>query len=163
MNRGIRGLAVTIVSALCLVAVSAPAAAKGKDPFVGNWQFDAAKSTFNGRTAYTSAKVSMGAVKGAHKFAGDFTTADGKSMHVEYSGPADGSSLAATGSPTYDSVSVLMPDKDTLIRTERRGGKVVGITTVTLDKGGKSFTATSRGTLPDGHQYTATTVWNRVK
>lgn len=163
MNRGIRGLALTVLSAACLVAASAPAAAKGKDLFVGNWQFDAAKSTFTGRPAYASAKVSITAIKGGHKVSGDVVTADGQKLHYEYSGPSDGSSIAVTGAPMYDSASVLEPDKLTMVRTERRAGKVVGITTAVVDKGGKTFTASGRGTAPDGKQYTVVTVWSKVK
>ena len=163
MNRGIRGLALTVLSAACLVAASVPAVAKGKDLFLGNWQFDAAKSTFTGRPAYQSAKVSITAIKGGHKVSGDVVAADGQKIHYEYAGPSDGSSIAVTGAPMYDSASVLEPDKTTMVRTERRAGKVIGVTTATVDKNGKSFTATSRGTAPDGKQYTVVSTWNKVK
>jgi hypothetical protein len=163
MNRGIRGLALTVIGAVCLVAASAPAAAKGKDPFVGHWQYDAAKSTFTGGAPYQSQNVTVTAVKGGHKVSADLVTADGKTVHVEYGGPSDGSSLAVTGAMSFDSVTVLQPDKNTMVRTERRGGKVCGITTVVIDKNGKSGTATSRGTTPDGHQYTSVVVFNKVK
>ena len=163
MNRGIRGVALTVIGMLCLVAASAPAAAKGKDAFVGNWQMDSAKSTFTGRPAFQSAKVSITAIKGGRKVAGDVVAADGQKVHYEYAGPSDGSSIAVTGAPMYDSISLLEPDKTTMVRTERRAGKVVGITTATLDKGGKSFTVNGRGTAPDGKQFTVVLVYNKVK
>ena len=163
MNRGFRGLALTLVGALCLVAVIAPAAAKGKSAFVGNWQFDAAKSTFTGRPGYASAKLAVTAIKGGYKVVADLVGADGKAIHSEYIGPYDGSSLAVSGSPMFDSVSVLEPDRNSVVRTERRGGTVVGTTMATVEKNGKSFTSNGRGTMPDGHQYTYTSVWNRVK
>ena len=163
MNRGIRGLVLTIIGAVCLVAASAPAVAKGKDPFAGNWQMDSAKSTFSGRPAFQSAKVTISAIKGGHKVVGDVVAADGQKVHYEYAGPADGSSIAVTGAPSYDSITMLEPDKDTIIRTERRAGKVVGITTATVEKGGKTLTVNGRGTGPDGKQFTIALIYNKVK
>jgi hypothetical protein len=163
MKTGKMGLWVTVIGALCLAASAASAASKSMSGFVGHWEFDAAQSTFTGRPAYKSAKLSITAVKGGSKLSGDFVGADGTTVHVEYSGPADGSDIAVTGTPLFDSVTMLVPDSHTLIRTERRAGKVVGVTTVTLAKDGKSFTGSARGTMPDGHQYTATTYWKRVK
>ena len=163
MKTGKMGLWVTVLGTLCLVASAASVAATGKNLFVGIWELDAAQSTFTGRPALKSAKLSITAVKGGSKLAGDFVLADGKTGHMEYSGPADGSDVAVTGSPNFDSITMLTPDSHTLIRTERHAGKVVGTTIVTLAKDGKSYSASSRGTLPDGHQYTSTTVWKRVK
>jgi len=163
MKRGITHFWTALAGALCLATAAPAAIAKAPDGFAGHWQYDAAASSFTGRTPYASAKLSLSAEKKSIKYVGDFTMADGKTAHVEYGGVEDGSDMAVTGSPTYDSVTHLRPDRNTLIRTERRGGKVVGTTIVTLAKDGKSFSASSRGTLPDGHQYTATTVWKRVK
>jgi len=163
MKTGKMGLWVALIGTLCLAASGASAASKSMSGFVGHWELDAAQSTFTGRPAYKSAKLVITGVKGGSKLSGDYVGADGKTTHVEYAGPADGSDVAVTGTPFFDTVTMLMPDSHTLIRTERRAGKVVGVTTVTLAKNGKSFTASGRGTMPDGHQYTATTYWKRVK
>jgi len=163
MKTGKMGMWITVLGALCLVASAASAASKGKSAISGIWEFDASQSTFTGRPAYKSARIVTTAVKGGSKFVGDFTLPDGKTFHVEYSGPADGSDIPVTGTPAFDSVTMIEPDKQTLIRTERRAGKVVGTTIVTVAKDGKSFSAAGRGTSSDGHQYTFTSVWKRVK
>ena len=163
MKTGKLGFWVAVIGTLCLAASAASAGSKGKSVLDGVWEFDAAQSTFTGRPAYKSAKIVVTAVKGGSKFVGDYTLADGKSIHTEYSGPADGSDIAVSGTPAFDSVTMLEPDRHTMIRTERRVGKVVGTTIVTLAKDGKGFSATGRGTMPDGHQYTFTSVWKRVK
>ena len=162
MKTGKMGLWVTVFGALILAA-SAASASKARNVIAGIWEFDAAQSTVTGRPAYKSAKLVITAIKGGSKFVGDFVGADGKTIHVEYSGPADGSDVAVSGSAMFDSVTMLEPDSHTLIRTERRSGKVVGTTIATLAKDGKSFSASGRGTGPDGHQYTFTNVWKRVK
>ena len=161
MKTGKMGFWITVIGALCLMA--SVASAKGKNVIVGIWEFDAAQSTFTGLPAFKSAKLVITAIKGGSKFAGDFVGADGKTTHVEYSGPADGSDVAVSGSPRFDSVTMLEPDSHTMIRTERRAGKVVGTSIVTLANDRKSFSASGRGTGPDGHQYTYTSVWKRVK
>jgi hypothetical protein len=76
---------------------------------------------------------------------------------------ADGSDQPVTGGPNFDSVSTIQADRHTLIRTERRGGKVIGNTIATVAADGKSFTAESRGTNPAGQKYHNVTVWERAK
>jgi len=148
-------------AALGLTLCAAHAA--GKDSLVGNWDLDVGKSTFGGRAAPKSGHVSVTAVKGgAMKAVVDYQYASG-TIHYEYTGKADGNDAPVTGNTYFDSVTVIQPDKHTLIRTERRGGKVVGITTIEVSKDGKTMTGMGKGTLPDGRQFSGSTVWMRAK
>jgi hypothetical protein len=149
--------------AVLLLGTSAVAGAHGKDPFVGSWQYDAAHSSFTGIPAYASAKVMVSAQKKDVKVVSDATLADGKTVHYEYAGPTDGSDVAVTGNASFSSVTLLRPDAHTVIRTDRRAGRVVGILTVTVDKDGKSMTGVSRGVTADNHTYTTNIVFTRVK
>jgi hypothetical protein len=103
------------------------------------------------------------AIKGGVDSNVTVTPVEGAPVHYQYSGRTDGSDIAVTGSASMDSLTLVRIDKHTAIRTDRRGGKVVGVTTLTLAKDGKSFTAAGRGTLPDGRPFTSTTTWTRVK
>ena len=163
MKRATWGLWITGASALCLAASFAVAGPKGKDPFVGTWQYDAAKATFTGAPAYKAGKVVISEHKGVFKVVADLTTADGRAVHTEYAGPTDGSDIKVSGNPMADSLTLLRPDRNTVIRTDRRGGKVVYVLTTTVAKDGKSYTGSGRGTTVDGHQFTSSAVWNRVK
>lgn len=140
------------------------ASAAGKDVMVGNWDLDVGKSTFVGRPAPKSGHVSITAVKGGGlKAVVDYQQASGAPLHYEYTGNTDGADAPVTGNTYFDSATMIRTDKHTTIRTERRGGKVVGITTIEVAKDGKSMTGTSKGTLPDGHQFSGTTFWTRAK
>ena len=161
MKRGMIWRALT-GAALGLAFFGAHAA--GKDVRVGNWDLDVGKSTFTGRPAPKGGHVSITAVKGgALKAVVDYQQASGAALHYEYTGKADGNDVPVTGNTYFDSVTVIAPDAPTLIRTERRGGKVVGITTIEVSKDGKTMTGTGKGTLPDGHQFSGSTVWVRAK
>jgi hypothetical protein len=149
-------------AALGLALCGAHAAAK--DSLVGNWDLDVGKSTFTGRPTPKSGHVSVTAVKGGGmKHVVDYQQASGAPLHYEYTGKADGNDVPVAGNTYFDSVTMIQPDKHTLIRTERRGGKVVGVTTIEVSKDGKTFTGTGKGTLPDGHQFSGSTVWMRAK
>ena len=154
---------IAAATALCLATSFAVAAPKGKDPFAGTWQLDVAKSSWKGVPGFTAGKNVITVIKNEFKVSSEITTADGKVIHSEYSGATDGNDIKMTGNPSVDSLTLLRPDKYTVIRTDRRGGKVVAIGTITMEKDGKSYSGSYRGTSLDGHQYTATTVWNRVK
>jgi hypothetical protein len=163
MKRGIWGRTLIGIAALCLVASAATAAAKGKEPIVGSWELDATKSSATGRPALKSAHAVISVVKNGLSGVVDAVPGSGPAVHYEWAGKYDGSDIHVNGNAYYDTFTVLKADKNTLIRTERRGGKVVGITTIEVAKDGKTMTASTRATLPDGHQFTANSVYNRVK
>jgi hypothetical protein len=163
MSRGVVRAAIAIIGVAGLVAGTAIASPKSKDVFVGTWTLNVAKSKFDPGPPFGSGKVTGEAVKGGAKYTVDATMGDGRAVHFSYAGAADGSEMAVTGAPNFDSVSVIRPDKKTLIRTERRGGKIIGNTIATLAADGKSFTAESRGTTPAGQKYHNITVWERTK
>jgi hypothetical protein len=163
MKRGIWGRMLVSVAALCFVAAAATAASKGKNSIEGNWDLDVAKSSLNGASAYKSGHVSVTVLKGAYKGVVDIVPATGAPVHYEYSFAEDGANVPVTGNTYFDSATVLRVDKNTTIRTERRGGKVVGVTTIEVAKDGKTFSSSSKGTLPDGKQFARTLSWNRAK
>jgi hypothetical protein len=149
------------IAALCLVASVATAA--GKDSLVGNWDLDAAKSNVSGMTAFKSGHVSVTGIKDGVKGVVDLVPATGNPIHYEYSGTYDGTSFPVTGNTYFDSATLGRVDRNTSIRTERRGGKVVGVTTIEVSTNGKTLTSSSKGTLPDGKQFSRTLTWGRVK
>ena len=162
MKRASWRYSIAAAAALCLATSFAAAAPKGKDPFAGTWQLDVAKSSWKGVPGLTAGKNVITVNKSEFKVSSE-VTADGKVIHTEYAGAADGKDIKVTGNPSVDSLTLLRPDKYTVIRTDRRGGKVVSVGTITMEKDGKSYSGSYRGTSLDGHQYTSTTVWNRVK
>ena len=163
MKRASWGFWFAGVAALCLASSFAVAASKGKDPFAGTWQYDATKSTFTGAPALKAGTVVITPTKDGFKVSADTTQADGKVIHTEYAATTDGNDVKVSGSPMLDSLTMVRPDRNTIIRTDRRGGKVVFTVILTVAKDGKSYTGSGRGTTLDGKQFTSSTLWNRVK
>jgi hypothetical protein len=146
----------------CLVMATA-VAASASDPIAGEWDLDAAKSTVNGQPAFKSGHVSAVVTKDGRKASVDIVPSSGAAVHYEFAGKYDGETFPVTGNASFDSASMVKPDRNTTIRTERRAGKVVSITTIEVAKDGKTFTSTSKGTSPDGHSFTRTLTWTRAK
>lgn len=162
MNRNLRALGLTLLAVVGFAATTASAA--GGDPFSGTWTLNVQKSDFGpGGMAPASAKVVLAVSKKSGKLVNDSTYADGHKVHYEYSGPIDGSDVAVTGSPLFDSVDSIRADKWTVIRTERQGGKLAGITTATVSHDGKTLTAVRRGISTHGPQPSYTSVFDRAK
>ena len=163
MNKGIWGRALIGTVALCLVASVAAAASKGRHAFVGEWDLDAPRSTVNGQAGFTSGHVSITAAKNTYKTVVDLAPATGAALHYEHSFSFDGSSSPVTGNTYFDSATMLAPDRNSAIRTERRGGKVVGSTTIEVSKNGKVLSSSSKGTGLDGKPYARALTWTRTK
>ncbi len=163
MKRGIWGRTLVGMAALCLVAVAGAAVAKGKNAIVGEWDLDASKSTMNGQgNAFKSGHVSTTAAKDGYKGVVDVMPAMGAAIHYEFT-VVFGEPVPVTGNASFDTATVIRVDDNTSIRTERRGGKVVGITTIEVAKDGKTFTSSSKGTSADGKQFTRSLSWTRAK
>jgi hypothetical protein len=129
---------------------------------LGTWEIDPSSSLYKGRAPLKSGTMRFEEhADGVHVVC-DVMTASGIPFHFEYQGSEDGSVHPVTGNPYYDSESTTWTDANTATRTEIRGGRVIGSSTMTLAADGKSFTAISQRSAPeDGHLYTSTIVWKR--
>ena len=162
MKKGIWGRALVGMVALCLVAAAA-AASKGQHAFVGEWDLDASRSIVNGQAGFKGGHVSITAAKNVYKTVVDLSPTTGAAIHYEHSFSFDGSSSPVTGNTYFDSATMVEPDRNSAIRTERRGGKVVGSTTIEVSKDGKVLSSTSKGTGLDGKPYARALTWTRAK
>jgi hypothetical protein len=160
MKRGIWGRALLAAAALCLGASVSSAASMGKDPLVGNWDLDATTSA-----GFKSGHVSVATTKDkdARHVTVDLAPANGATIHYETTFKYDGEVVPVAGNTYFDSADTVRVDRNTSIRTERRGGKVVGVTTIEVAKDGKSFSGSSKATSPDGKQFTRALTWRRAK
>jgi len=161
MKTGIWGRTLLGIAAICLATSAASAAAK--DPLVGNWDLDAASSAVNGQPAFKSGHAAITVAKGVYTTVVDLTPASGAAIHYETTFKADGVDVKVAGNTYFDSATLLRVDRNTSIRTERRGGKVVGVTTIEVSKDGKTLSSSGKGTLPDGKQFARMLTWHRAK
>lgn len=147
------------------VTICVGAGPQKRTPLAGTWQADVAQSKFVGRLPYRSGTMTFSAAPdGEVHVVSEVVTANGALFHFEYKGAEDGTPLAVTGNPYYDSAALTWKDAHTLVRTELRAGKKIGTTTMTVAPDGKTFTAKSARTTPeDGHLYTSEILWRRAE
>jgi hypothetical protein len=143
--------------AFCFLAGTACLAA---DPLMGTWKLNEAKSKFTPGTAKFNT-VTFKSMLGNIKVTQDGIDANGKPMHVEWSGKFDGKDYPATGDPNADTRSYRKVDDRTLELTVKKNGKVTvtGRTAVSVD--GKSRTSTVSGTTPKGKKFKNVVVYDK--
>jgi hypothetical protein len=103
----------------------APIVAKAQSPFDGTWKADLSK-------------VQMPAKPDVYLLQGGIYQC--KTCVPPFSVKADGQDHAVTGHPYYDSVSVQVVDDRTIIETDKKDGKVVTTSKVTVAPDGKTAT-----------------------
>ena len=97
------------------VAAGVAIGAQAKDPAVGMWMLDTAKSTYKPGPAPKSAMLTIDAAGKGFKVSVDAVGADGKPLKWGYTSE-EGKDVPVTGNPAYDS----RPDEG--VAHERNGG-----------------------------------------
>ncbi|HXW74926.1 MAG TPA: hypothetical protein VEK10_08945 [Steroidobacteraceae bacterium] len=151
---GALALGVLLVSSSALLARGA-----APDPAVGTWKLNTAKST--SATLPRSETRTYTAKGGALTLSYTRVSADGKEISVQTTYKYDGKDYPITGSPDYDTLSVKRVDSHTAESTQKLAGKVVGSTTRTVSKDGKTLTLVTKTTNTSGETTTATLVYDR--
>jgi hypothetical protein len=143
--------------AFCFLAGAACLAA---DPVMGTWKLNEAKSKITpGTTKFTT--VTFKNMFGNIKVANDGIGADGKPIHIEWSGKFDGKDYPVTGSPDSDARSYTKVNDRTLHVTVKKNGKVTATAHTVVSPDGKSRTATVTGTTPKGKKFKNVAVYDK--
>ena len=148
---------IALTMALCFLAA---AACLASDVNMGTWKLNEAKSklapgaTKNQKVVYEAAGDQM-------KVTIEGTTADGKSLHIEWTGKFDGKFYPLTGDPNNDERSYKKIDARTLEGTSKKAGKVTSNTRIVVAADGKSRTVTSSGTNSKGQKVTTVTAYDK--
>ena len=148
---------IALTMALCFLAA---AACLASDVNLGTWKLNEAKSklapgaTKNQKVVYEAAGDQM-------RVTIEGTTADGKSLHIEWTGKFDGKFYPLTGDPNNDERSYKKIDARTLEGTSKKAGKVTSNTRIVVAADGKSRTVTSSGTNSKGQKVTTVTVYDK--
>ena len=141
----------------CLLGAAACAAA---DPHMGTWKLNEAKSKITPGTAKLTT-VTFKNMLGNIKVTSDGIDANGKPMHVEWSGKFDGKDYPVTGSPDSDARSYTKVNDRTLQVTVKKNGKVTVTARTVLSADGKSRTTTAVGTTPKGKKFKNVAVYDK--
>ena len=138
-------------SAVCLAA----------DPQVGTWKLNESKSKIAPGTLKNT-QVVYSSMLGQVKVKSDGIDANGKPIHVEWSGKLDGKDYPVTGDPNSDTRSYTKVNDRTLTTTNKKNGEV----TVTgrdcyLTADGRTRTVTVNGTTSKGKKFKNVAVYDK--
>jgi hypothetical protein len=148
---------IALTMALCFLAA---AVCLASDLNIGTWKLNEAKSklapgaTKNQKVVYEAAGDQM-------KVTIEGTTADGKSLHIEWTGKFDGKFYPLTGDPNNDERSYKQINGRTLEGISKKAGKVTSNTRIVVAADGKSRTVTSSGTNAKGQKVTTVAVYDK--
>jgi len=146
--------AVTLAIVVLVVLVAADVAqlsAQGKDPRIGTWKLNVAKSKYDPGPAPQSQTLKVDAVGKGEKITSETVTADGKKVTVTYTANFDGKDYPLTGSALgADKVSLKRIDARTTERIDKKDGKPVVTIRRVVSADGKTMTATVKGTNAEG-------------
>ena len=148
---------IALTMALCFVA---GAVCLASDVQMGTWKLNEAKSKFapgatkNNTVVYQAADDQI-------KVTIDGTTADGKSVRIEWTGKFDGKFYPLTGDPNNDERSYKKIDARTMESTSKKGGKAVGTARIVVAPDGKSRAVTSTTTNAMGEKVTSVAVFDK--
>ena len=102
-------------------------------------------------------KTTLGNIKAT----GDGIAANGKPIHVEWSGKFDGKDYSVAGDPNGDTRSYRKVDDRTLEVTVKKNGKVTVTSRTVVSADGKTHTANVTGTTPNGKKFKNVVIYDR--
>jgi hypothetical protein len=149
-------LVMTAVTLFAAVAVCIAA----NDAFMGSWKLNEAKSKFSA-VATKNSMVVYAAAGDSVKITADGTTADGKAVHVEWTGKFDGKPYPTVGDATIDTRTYKVINDHTLSTVAKKGEKVVSSGQIVVSADGKSRTVTTTQTDDKGMKMSNTAVYDK--
>ncbi len=150
----------TIGLTLLLSVVAAALCFAADNPMMGTWKLNEGKSKLdangpkNNTVVYSAAGEKM-------KITVDGVDANGKAIHSEWTGGADGKDHPVTGSAGESTRSYTKVDERTLEFTSKKDGKVTTSGKVVVSADGKTRTVTHSGTSDDGKKFSSTVVYDK--
>ena len=153
---------VALVFAIGLFALSVTTAAQSKDPFVGTWRLNVAKSKYSpGPTPKMITSTYEAAGKG-YKISVRNEPASGPVQEYSYTTNLDGADSKITGNnPNADTIAVKRIDARTLETVNKRNGKETIRQRNVVSADGKTRTVTTTGTDPQGRKTTNVAVYEK--
>ncbi len=124
--------------------------AQARDPRVGTWKLNVAKSKYSPGPAPKSLTVKVEAAGKGEKVTAEFVDADGTRRTTGYTANFDGKDYPLTGSQIADTVSLKRIDARTTERTDKKAGKVAQTLRRVVARDGKTMTVTTKGTNAQG-------------
>ena len=125
----------------------------GADNFTGTWKLNQQKSQYDPGPPPRSLTSHVEIMGDTANFTFDGYDSSGKAISpAEITIKLDGKDYPIEGDPARDTIAMKKIDDYTMEETNKKGGKVTTVTRTVYAKDGKSRTATTTGTTPDGQK-----------
>ena len=147
------------IGLLALMLLGALAFAQSKDPLVGTWALDRAKSEFMPDNTLQSRTVEFTAKDGGVAFLQKTVTDRGNTVQSDFTAKYDGKDVPISGSQ-LDTVALKRMDPNTFERSGKIKGMVVETVTMKVSNGGKTLMVVTKGSI-DGDDYSSTQVYEK--
>lgn len=144
----------TIVLAGGVLAMAVLAnAQQPKDPFVGSWKLDVAKSKYSPGPAPKSSMSTYEAAGKGYKITVKTEPASGAAQQWSFTTSLDGKDAPITGNhPNADMIAVKRIDSNTVEMVSKKGGKVTTTSKNAVSADGRTRTITTTGTDAQGQK-----------
>ena len=134
------------------------------DNFTGTWKLNLQMSQYNPGPPPRSLTSRVDVMGDTANFTFDGYDANGKAIEpAEITIKLDGKDYPIEGDPTRDTISMKKIDDYTIEETNKKAGKVTTIVRTVYAKDGKSRTATTTGTTPDGQKVNNVAFFDRLR
>ena len=138
--------------------------ASGADNTLGAWKYNTGESKpAPGLSPIANLTVTREAADGGAKITAKGERADGSKIDTVTNAKYDGKEVAVTGMGlTWDTTAIKQVNANTLTEERsKKGGKYHATVRTVVSDDGKTMTATSKGTGPDGKAFTTVTVFDK--
>jgi hypothetical protein len=153
---------VTMILAAGILSAAVLATAQAKDPFVGTWRLNTAKSKYTPGPAPKSQTSTYEAVGQGYKVTVKSEPPSGSPQQWSYTSALDGKDAAITGNnPNADMAAVKRIDALTLEAVNKKGGKVTTTQRNVVAADGKTRTVTTTGTDGEGRKVNNVAVFEK--
>ena len=153
---------VTTVLATGVLMVAVLASAQPKDPFVGSWRLNIAKSKYSPGPAPKSQTSTYETAGQGYKISVKIEPASGSAQEWSYTSNLDGKDTPITGNnPNADTTAVKRIDAQTLESVMKKGGKVTMTQRNVVSADGKTRTVTTTGTDGQGQKVNNVVVFEK--
>lgn len=144
---------VTMIFSAAVFAVGVLASAQSKDPFVGTWRLNVAKSKYSPGPAPKSITSTYETAGQGYRISVKNEPASGAVQQYSYTTNLDGKDSPMTGdNPNADMVAVKRIDTHTLEMVNKKGGKTTTTQRNVVAKDGKTRTVTTTGVDGQGQK-----------
>ena len=153
---------VTMGLAAGILMVAVLATAQAKDPFVGTWTLNLAKSTYSPGPPPKSATSTYAVAGKGYKVSVKTEPASGPAQQWSYTSNLDGQDAPITGNnPNADMAAAKRIDAHTLEIVNKKSGKVTSTQKNVVAADGKTRTVTTTGTDAQGQKINNVAVYEK--